>query len=231
MGESEQEFTAIGDAMVERFSQVVDLRSAQCVVDIGCGYGRIGAALRRSKKFRGRYHGFDMLRRHLEWCNAEIGGRRFRYHFVDIYSERYNPTGTLRQSEMRFELPDGSADLIILTSVFTHMYPDDVTHYLRECRRLLARDGRVYATFFIMNDQQASRPNRYPLEHELTPFCRYMSADEPLHVIAYDEEWLRGQFAAAGLEPVGEIRFGSWSGEPNAFDFQDTVVLAWRSAR
>lgn len=230
MGESDEQFIEIGDAMVRRFSAVADLRAARCVVDIGCGYGRIGAALRRSADFHGTYHGYDMLQRHIRWCNDRLGGRRFRYHYMDIHSERYNPDGTLQQSEVRFDLPDGTADLIILTSVFTHMYPDDISHYLGECRRLLAAGGRIYATFFVMNDRQASRPNRYPLPHELTPFCRCMSTDDPLHVIAYSEGWLRDQFDAAGLAIDGDIRLGSWSGEPEAFDFQDTVILTRRDS-
>ncbi|MFZ4718200.1 MAG: class I SAM-dependent methyltransferase [Ilumatobacteraceae bacterium] len=225
MGESEERYVQLGDEMVARIGTVVDLAACRRVVDIGCGYGRIGAAFLRSG-FAGRYDGFDMLRPHLEWCNAHLGNRRFRYHYMDIHSERYNPSGTLQQTDVRFDVPAGTADLVVLTSVFTHMYPDDIVHYLHECRRLVSPKGRVYATFFVLDDVQASRRNHYELPHELTPFCRYMSPDEPLHVIGYTQEWLREQFAATGFRLDGEVRHGAWSGEPDAFDFQDTVVLA-----
>ena len=226
MGESDARFVELGDDMVARIGTVVDLATCRRVVDIGCGYGRIGAAFLRSSTFRGRYDGFDMLRPHLEWCNQHLGNRRFRYHYLNIHSERYNPDGTLQQREVRFDVPSGTADLIVLTSVFTHMYADDIVHYLRECRRLVAPQGRVYATFFVLNEAQRSRKNHYDLAHELTPFCRYMSEAEPLHVIGYEEDWLREQFTAAGFVMDGPLRQGSWSGEPDAFDFQDTVVLA-----
>ena len=176
----------------------------------------------------GRYDGFDLLEPHIAWCNAHLGDKRTKFHYLPIYSERYNPGGTLQQTEVRFDVPDGCADLIVLTSVFTHMYPDDVVHYLRECRRLLSSRGRVYATFFMMNERQGGRPNVYPLPHELTPFARFMNPEEPLHVIAYTEDWLREQFAAVGLQVDGAIRQGEWSGEPDPFDFQDTVLLVAR---
>ncbi len=226
MGESETTYVQLGDDMVDRIGTVVDLAACRRVVDIGCGYGRIGAAFLRSSTFRGRYDGFDMLRPHMEWCNQHLGSRRFRYHYLNIHSERYSPTGTLQQRDVRFDVPAGTADLVVLTSVFTHMYPDDVVHYLHECRRLVSPGGRVYATFFVLNDLQRGRTNHYALPHELTPFCRYMSETEPLHVIGYEEAWLREQFAAAGFTMDGPFRQGAWSGQPEPFDFQDTVVLA-----
>jgi SAM-dependent methyltransferase len=226
MGEDEAGFVRIGDEMVARIGTLVDLTACRRVLDIGCGYGRIGAGFVRSAAFTGRYDGFDLLEPHIAWCNEHLGDRRTKFHYLPIYSERYNPGGTLQQTEVRFDVPDGCADLIVLTSVFTHMYPDDVVHYLHECRRLLSARGRVYATFFMMNDRQGGRPNVYPLPHEHSSFARFMNPEEPLHVIAYTEEWLREQFAAVGLQVEGPIRQGEWSGEPDPFDFQDTVVLS-----
>ena len=226
MGDTEDDYVRVGDEMVARIGSVIDLAKCSRVIDIGCGYGRISAGFIRSTQFNGRYDGFDLLQPHVAWCAEHLGSERAAFHYLPIYSERYNPTGTLSQTDVRFDIPTGAADLIVLTSVFTHMYPDDVVHYLHECRRMLGKTGHVYATFFITNARQCSRPNIHPLPYEHTTFCRFMDREQPLHVIAYDEEWLRTQFAAAGLRVEGPIRQGHWSGEPEPFDDQDTVVLA-----
>jgi SAM-dependent methyltransferase len=226
MGESDEEFVRIGDEMVARIGSLVDLKTCRLVADIGCGYGRISSGFMRAQQFHGRYDGFDLLKPHIAWCQQCLANERFGFHHLPIYSERYNPKGTIKQADVRFDIADGGSDLVLLTSVFTHMYPDDVVHYLRECRRLVSDHGRIYATFFMMNDRQGQRFNVHPLPHALTEYCRYRDPEQPLHVIAYAEDWLRCRFADVGLRVDGPIRQGGWSGEPAAFDFQDTVLLA-----
>lgn len=233
MAETEEQYLAIGDGLVERIDALVELPARPRIVDIGCGYGRLAHALLRSPRFLGRYHGFDILPKQIAWCAAALtpaSAGRCRFRQLDVRNDRYNPTGTVAPDQVSFELPDGSADLIVLTSVFTHMYPAEITHYLREIRRLLAPDGCAYVTFFLLDERvhqviDAGRTH-YPLPHALTPFCRVMNREDPLHVIAYETSWVLAQCAAAGLQLLPPVRTGSWSGTTPAHDFQDTLLLA-----
>lgn len=235
MAETEAQYLEIGDALVKQIDALVDLPSRPRIVDIGCGYGRLAHGLLRSQRFAGRYFGFDILARHVAWCERELApasAGRCRFRHVDVHNGRYNPEGTVAPDCVVFDIETGTADLVVLTSVFTHMHAHELRHYIDEIRRLLAPDGRAYVTFFLLNDavRRAESEGRthYPLPHTLTPFCRYMNPEDPLHVIAYEESWVREQLGAAGLSIVGPIRFGGWAGHQAAFDFQDTVVLSRR---
>ena len=48
-----------------------------------------------------------------------------------------------KASEYTFPYEDGEFDVVVLTSVFTHMLPDDVAHYLDEIARVLKPGGRA----------------------------------------------------------------------------------------
>ena len=63
----------------------------------------------------------------------------FRFHRADVASEAYNPEGAAPSSTYRFPFRDWSFDFIFLSSVFTHMLPDAVEHYLHEIARACSR--------------------------------------------------------------------------------------------
>ena len=232
MAESAAEFVEIGDDIVRRLREVAGLGPESRVVDIGCGYGRLAHALLRWPGFRGRYAGIDILERHVGWCAeclAPLAGGRFEFRFLDVRNGRYNPQGALDPNTVDLGVPPRSADVVVLSSVFTHMYPEQITHYLEQIRLMAAPGARVFATFFLLNDawRAAAAENRprYPLPHALNDVCRFMDAADPLHVIAYEESWVRQQVAAAAFGPVGSVLYGSWSGRADAFDFQDVLVF------
>lgn len=215
MGDSEDQFTRIGDREVERLRKYAGLESASFVVDIGFGYGRLAHALLRSGEFRGRYVGLDILPRHVAWCTNELAplsGGRMEFMLLDIQSDRYNPDGELDAASMRIPLEDDSADVVALFSVFAHMYPEGLIHYLREIRRVIRRSGRGCATFFLLDDewQRIKRAGRDLLPYELTEFCRFADKDDPLYAIGYSLDWVLNQLAKAGLTLAHPIVFGTW---------------------
>jgi len=119
-------------------------------------------------------------------------------------------------------------DVVPLASVLTHMYTDAIVHYSREIRSILPPDGRVMATFFLINEsQQAAEPagrSKYPLKFEVGEVARCWTPDDPLHVIAYDETWIRRQICSAGMD-VQTTRLGSWCGRIDRDTFQDTIIM------
>jgi SAM-dependent methyltransferase len=127
MGESDQDFIALGDELVDALTKHAGLRAHSRVLDIGCAYGRLPHALKRSG-FAGSYLGIDILKKHVRWCSKRLGDQRFRFRHVDIENERYNPSGSLAVSDL--DLDDERFDVIAAFSVFTHMWPEDVEAYL-----------------------------------------------------------------------------------------------------
>jgi SAM-dependent methyltransferase len=226
MGEDDARFISTGDTLIRELREHAGLGERDNVIDIGCGYGRVAHAMIRSR-FRGRYRGFDILPKHVAWCSQNLGGKRYRFEHLDIRNDRYNPTGKQDPSGVELRLEPGWADVVLATSVFTHMWPDEVTNYLRQIPAGLSDGGQAYLTFFLLNDSwqdclDAGIEQGYPLPHRGDGPFRYMNPDNPLHVIAYDQDWVEQQLAAAGLSVVS-CRLGAWAGRESD-TFQDVIV-------
>ena len=230
MGESDQEFIALGDRFVETLTEHAGLRDDSRVLDIGCGYGRLPHALRRNG-FAGTYLGIDVLKKHVRWCSKRLGEPRFRFRHADIKNERYNPSGSLAVGDL--DLGDERFDVIVAFSVFTHMWPEDVEAYFRLASSVLAPDGRLAATFFVLDHvwHRLADEDRVALKmpFEREPGCRYESDDEPLHRVAYEGSWVVFSAADAGLVPAGQPVYGTWSRRPIDPDsrpgYQDLFVF------
>lgn len=230
MGEDDEQFLAIGDGLVRDLVELAALRDGSSVLDVGCGYGRVAHALRRAG-FDGRYLGFDIVPRAVDWCRdvlAPASGGALAFQHLDVHNDRYNPGGALTASEVSFPLADAGADIVIATSVFTHMLPDDVRHYLAETSRLLSPNGRALVTFFALEptweEAELARRSKLPMLHRLDPSVRYHNPDDALHAIGYDVRWIHEAVAAAGLR-VYATRLGTWCGRTAGLGFQDVFVL------
>jgi len=187
-----------------------------CLLDIGSGYGRLAYGL-RDTGYQGRYLGFDILRKHVQWCQKHLGdGDRYRFRHLDVLNDRYNPTGTIPADNVRFPCRNESQTFLALFSVFTHFYEADIRRYLAEFRRVLVPGGTAAATFFLYDDARLATvidpSQRYPLVHELNDYTRYTSTDDPLLCIGYHEDAVRRMVSEAGLS-VQRIVCGHWAGD------------------
>jgi SAM-dependent methyltransferase len=228
MGEDEIKFLKIGDALVAELRDVAGLGDDAAVLDVGCGYGRIAHALLRSG-FVGQYRGFDILPKHVAWCVEHLSGPHTEFWHVDIQNDRYNPTGKESATSVDLGLQRDSADVVLATSVFTHMWPAEIRNYLGHVAKALRPGGRAYLTFFLMNEtwrklDRAGLPT-FPLPHAADDgHYRFMNPDNPLHVIAYEQGWVEAQMRAAGLEVI-DVRLGFWAGRKGTTNLQDAVVV------
>ena len=118
-------FGAIEAAMLGFYG----LPEAGDLIDVGCGAGRLTAALAQS--FGGSYLGIDPVPTLLREARR-VGKPGWRFE---------------RANGWRIPAPDASADMVCFFSVITHL-PHEVSYlYLEETRRVLRPGGRVVLSF------------------------------------------------------------------------------------
>jgi hypothetical protein len=124
--------------------------------------------------------------------------------------------------------------------VFTHMFDSGICFYLREFRRILKRDGRVYATFFLVDEAIRTRIGQEPVTTWRLIFqypypygdgCFINDPSNSVAAVAYTSPKMRDLITLSGLRLVGPFLPGLWSGMfPEADCGQDTMILGERSA-
>ena len=154
---------------------------------------------------------------------------QFLFVHLDIRSEFYNPGGSLAGHQIRLPVASSSVDRIILQSVFTHMFEPDITHFLREFRRVLRRDGRVFASFFVLGEESmrlaTATPDVLTFAHERSEGCRVNDLGYPEAAVGYTPEALARLVRRGGFAFDQPIYVGSWCGRTGVDDGQDIVVL------
>jgi SAM-dependent methyltransferase len=224
----DSDFQATGEEFLEHFRTLAGLQPADRVLDVGCGIGRMARVLTRELQPPGAYDGFDISRQAIEWCRRHYVRLPvpFTFTHADLVNSLYNPGGGGAASDYHFPYLDHSFDLVIATSVFTHLLADAVDNYLAQAARVLAPGGRLFVTWFLVCD------DRPPAAADAAVvFSRGASdgvaqvADPavPEAAVAYPEPWLRSRLAEYGLRVREPIRYGSWRGR-DGLSFQDIVV-------
>lgn len=209
MSENDTKFVSIGE---QHYREAMSRITPESVLDIGCGYGRFAYALHRNG-FSGRYTGIDILSHCIDWlsCNFNPKAPNFAFIHQNIKNDRYNKNGKIAAETFSLSEIDYSPDLIVLLSVFTHMYDSDISLYLSSIKEVMHDKSLLYVTLFLL-DSPASR--KFTFDHVLNEHCSYFSSNDPLHAIGYRESWLRETCSKIGLE-ISEVVYG----------FQDRVFL------
>jgi SAM-dependent methyltransferase len=203
------------------------LSRTSSILEIGCGAGRNAGPLKYYLTEPGRYEGFDIMPEGIEHCTRQVTPHfpSFRFQRVDLFNSYYNPSGKVASSDFRFPYPDGEFDLVLATSVMTHMRPEEARHYVAESARVLKPGGVAMHTFFVLDAQgeEAVRKDTalHPFRFEVDGF-RTSDPKYPEAAVAMPEATVRSMYEDAGFEI--EILPAEWSQGDRPVSFQNVVI-------
>ena len=201
-----------------------DISSSKKVIEIGCGTGSAALAL-GSILDNSNYQGADIDRLSIEAClkNKQLMKREFQFDWIDIHHSFYNPQGSISSSSYRFPYDDKSADVVFLISVFTHMLPKEISHYIEEISRFLKPKGFCLFTTFLM-DYGHDGDMEFPFDHET---YRLHQEEIPEKAVGYYQKFFNQVFKSVGLELIKKPILGNWrsSSEHSENPFGQDVMI------
>jgi SAM-dependent methyltransferase len=228
-------FDALAQHHMDVLKEWAPIEPNHSVLEIGSGIGRDAIPLTKIIGEQGNYVGVDIIKESIDWCNDNITAKHPNFRFVhfDVMDQLHNPAGTTKTTGIKLPVADGSVDRIILWSVFTHMAKLDIIHYLREFARVLKPSGKVYATWFVVDDAILAKARTVNLtsfnlrfEHAVGDGCYINDPQHPMGAVAYTKPSLLAAVHSGGLALNGDILRGSWSGYfDNPKGGQDATVL------
>jgi SAM-dependent methyltransferase len=229
---SAQQFIDFGEGFVHQILVPrARLTSSDVFLDLGCGNGSVARALTKVLSVPGRYEGLDVSADSIAWLQERYRPYAgFRFTHANVYNKMYYSAGSVTASEYQLPYADRTFSMALLKSVFTHMLPGDVRHYLKELGRVIAPGGRAVITFFLLNDESrafVSSENdvvKMRTDWHDDPLCRVANPDLPEEATAHDEARIRAYVAEAGFA-VAEVAFGNWCGRPSLLGLQDLMIL------
>jgi ubiquinone/menaquinone biosynthesis C-methylase UbiE len=221
------DFSESGRAYLPLFVELAGLTPAGRVLDVGCGIGHIAVALAEFMDTRGSYEGFDIVEQGISWCQKAITPRypNFQFRHVDVFNREYNPKGSTQPSDFSFPYGESEFDLVLLTSVFTHMRLDDIDRYLAEIHRVLKTNGRCLATFFLL-ETSLSNEGGDGFDRFSYPLGASTTIDNRSHekAIAHQETAVREAFSTHSFRVQDPIRYGNWRASSDLLGSQDIIV-------
>jgi ubiquinone/menaquinone biosynthesis C-methylase UbiE len=225
----DSDFELAGQEFLSYFTDLCGLAPDEKILEIGSGIGRMAIPLTKFLSAEGSYVGIDIVNEGIEWCRKKITPLfpNFTFFNSDIYNYQYNAKGRYRAGEYRFPFADASFDFVFLTSVFTHMLPADVDHYLAEISRVLRPGGRCLITYFLIDDsvREALAKGNHHMKYAYED-CLVIDPRMPEASIAHPEKRIRELYLKYGLAIVEPVRYGNWCGRSEFLSSQDIVIAS-----
>jgi SAM-dependent methyltransferase len=222
-------FRAIGDEFFGYFQKYATITPQQHILDIGCGIGRMSRSfVQFLDPAKGSFDGFDIDDSGITWCREHYAQYpHFRFQRANIYNKFYNPSGTVQAEDFTFPYGDATFDFAFATSVFTHMPPTSIARYLKETSRVLVPGGRALLTAFLWNPESQGlvAQGRSSLPFREHGDLIVVDPTIPEDAIAIRQPEWEAAVRAAGLEPLGDVLWGTWCGRTQATSYQDMVIV------
>lgn len=223
-------FLRSGRDTVALARSMCSLRPEDAVLDVGCGSGRVALALTSYLSPVAKYLGFDVAPAPIHWCREHIEAQfpNFQFVHVDVLHADYNPKGTLRPEQTRFPCPSGSIDVVLASSVLTHLLASAAERYVGEIARVLRPGGCCLISYLLMDDEArravTDGTTVFDFRYQVGPAFSF-SVENPTEGVAYPAEYALSVLHAAGLKVV-EVRRGNWRKETS-----HAVQHDWVAAR
>ena len=191
--------------------------------------GRLAIPMTNFLKKTGRYEGFDIVERGVQWCQKNIATKHSNFNFKyvpllnDLYTQHEQQAATFT-----FPYSNNTFDKVVLLSVFTHMTPPEVANYMQEIKRVLKKGGLCYATFFIINEEAKTKMKApFVFAHEYE-YHYLMNQQVQAANVAYKEPFLKKVFLKENELTLEHIHYGWWCGREKAtcVQFQDVVIFS-----
>lgn len=212
MNYSEANFTAIGKNHLDYFISKGGLKPTDSVLEIGSGNGRIASAL-AGYLTSGNYVGLDIMKSFVKWCQETYKGyNNFSFRHINVFNKAYNRFSFTKAKNYKFNFDDNSFDFIFLTSVFTHMHEADIANYLGEISRMLKPGGRVFITYFLVNEQTLKNISKGTTTRKFVKYIDNAYTDNPRtpeSAIGHAEEYVYKLYEKNGLA-VDDVSYGKW---------------------
>jgi len=221
-------YKEIGQEFFNYFKNYTKITPDDKVLDVGCGYGRLALPFREYLSAGGEYHGFEIIGNRIDWAKKNISNIHPNFHFklVDVRNFIYSEEGVPATS-FKFPYDDNFFDLVFLNSVFTHMLPKDVDHYLSEIKRVLKPGGRCLITYFLLNEESLTsiETGRSLIDFKFE-VDGYMTndLDNPEEAIAFHENYIIDLYGKHGIFILGPVNYGSWCNRNDFLSFQDIII-------
>ena len=139
----------LGNEIVELIKTHTDFKNNICLLDAGCGDGRVAAALSRMN-FKGKYVGFDINKYRI---NALLhffkNNKNYNFNHADIFHSYYNKNGKIKPEEYNYPYGNNRFDLVIYNSIFSHQKFQVIKKNLLEAKRVLKTGGKIWCTFYL----------------------------------------------------------------------------------
>ena len=100
------------------------------LLDVGCGSGRLAHALKDLESLE--YTGIDVVQNLLDYASDICGNPVWRF---------------VKSTDFKLPLENGSVDMAVAFSLFTHLLHEETYAYLAEMRRVLKPGGRLVFSF------------------------------------------------------------------------------------
>jgi SAM-dependent methyltransferase len=221
-------FVRSGEQTLNEIVDLCDLPADSRVLEMGCGCGRLSRAFAEYLSPEGRCEGFDVARVLIEWCRQQLEPQlpNFRFSWADVRAGGRNPEGAISGAAFRFPVSDGSFDLAVACSVFTHMLPDEIETYVAEVFRVLKTGGRCFMSVFLFDGEAesavATGSTIFDFRHPIGP-CLTFDRERPEEGIACRKDWFLELIEANGFRVVA-VQGGNWRRIRSHQISQDYVV-------
>lgn len=221
-------YESIGRQFFGYFLKFGDITPESSILDIGSGIGRMAVPFTDYLSATGRYEGFDIVKLGVDWCTKNITSKypNFNFRLIPLKNDLYHLGTDERASQLVFPYEDDSFDFVFLSSVFTHMMPEDVENYMAQIYRVLKPGKKCFATFFVLDQASENAMDngvkRFPFN-----FGDYSLMDKSVREanVAFKKDYLFKLLESNNFEITNFVR-GNWSGvEADIYDQHQDIII------